>query len=210
MRASVQTDRQAGGPSRRLRRPWACEGRGGARGWGRRFWAPRRDPRPERCGRRAAVDPAQSRLAASSVSDASGNAYPLTLGSMVLLGESPGDIVRQHRVIAFGAAVSTRPRCSVRSRLRSRCRSPFARSNGSPAPLTRSSVAVIVATFLNNQRGPAIGSCRASLAWFGAATRGPLAHSTADRRIHPAAALPRGRQPQLSATPGVGLADSLE
>jgi hypothetical protein len=61
VRAGVQTDRQAGGPSRRLRRPWACEGRGGARGWGRRFWAPRRDPRPERCGRRATADPAQSR-----------------------------------------------------------------------------------------------------------------------------------------------------
>jgi MFS family permease len=56
------------------------------------------------------------------------NAYLLTLGSLILLGGSLGDIFGERLPLPSGWAALAWPRCCVRSRLRSGCWWRFARS----------------------------------------------------------------------------------
>ena len=87
------------------------------------------------------------------------NAYLLTLGSLILLGGSLGDIFGERRVFAlgvggFGAAsllCALAPSIGLLIVLR-------ALQGIAGAFLTPSSLAVIVATFPERQRGPAIGT----------------------------------------------------
>ena len=87
------------------------------------------------------------------------NAYLLTLGSLILLGGSLGDILGQRRVFAlgvgcFGAAsllCALAPTIGLLVAFR-------ALQGCAGALLTPSSLAVIVSTFPERERGPAIGS----------------------------------------------------
>ena len=102
------------------------------------------------------------------------NAYLLTLGSLILVGGSLGDLYGERRVFAlgvggFGAAsllCALAPTIGLLIAAR-------ALQGIAGALLTPSALAVIVATFKESERGPAIGSWTA---WGGIATvLGPLA-----------------------------------
>ena len=102
------------------------------------------------------------------------NAYLLTLGSLILVGGSLGDLYGERRVFAlgvggFGAAsllCALAPTIALLIAAR-------ALQGIAGALLTPSALAVIVATFKESERGPAIGSWTA---WGGIATvLGPLA-----------------------------------
>ena len=101
------------------------------------------------------------------------NAYLLTLGSLILVGGSLGDLFGERRIFAlgvggFGAAsllCALAPSIEVLIAAR-------ALQGVASALLTPSALAVIVATFREAERGPAIGSWTA---WGGIATvLGPL------------------------------------
>jgi len=102
-----------------------------------------------------------------------GNAYLLTLGSLILIGGSLGDLFGERRIFAigvggFGAAsllCALAPTIGVLIAFR-------ALQGVAGALLVPSSLAVIVATFPEDERGPAIGTWTA----FGAiaAVIGPL------------------------------------
>ena len=49
------------------------------------------------------------------------NAYLLTLGSLILIGGSLGDIFGERRIFTLGVAASAWPRCCARWRPRSAC-----------------------------------------------------------------------------------------
>jgi EmrB/QacA subfamily drug resistance transporter len=87
------------------------------------------------------------------------NAYLLTLGSLILLGGSLGDIFGERRVFALGVggfgAASLLCALAPSIGLLIACR---ALQGVSGALLTPSSLAVIVATFPERERGPAIGA----------------------------------------------------
>lgn len=102
------------------------------------------------------------------------NAYLLTLGSLILVGGSLGDLYGERRIFAlgvggFGAAsllCALAPTIELLIAAR-------ALQGVAGALLTPSALAVIVATFKESERGPAIGSWTA---WGGIATvLGPLA-----------------------------------
>ncbi|HEU0249581.1 MAG TPA: MFS transporter [Solirubrobacteraceae bacterium] len=102
------------------------------------------------------------------------NAYLLTLGSLILVGGSLGDLYGERRIFAlgvggFGAAsllCALAPTIGLLIAAR-------ALQGVAGALLTPSALAVIVATFKESERGPAIGSWTA---WGGIATvLGPLA-----------------------------------
>ncbi len=102
------------------------------------------------------------------------NAYLLTLGSMILIGGSLGDIYGKRRVFAIGVAAfgvfsiacALAPTIEVLIAAR-------ACQGAAGALLTPSSLAIIVAAFTAKERGAAIGSWTA---WGGiAAIVGPLA-----------------------------------
>ena len=102
------------------------------------------------------------------------NAYLLTLGSLILVGGSLGDLFGERRVFSLGVGGLRRRLGALRaSRRRSRCWSPAARCRASfGALLTPSALAVIVSAFPPDERGAAIGSWTA---WSGIATViGPL------------------------------------
>jgi EmrB/QacA subfamily drug resistance transporter len=101
------------------------------------------------------------------------NAYLLTLGSLILVGGSLGDIYGERRVFALGVAAfgvlslacALAPTIGVLIAARA-CQGAAA------ALVTPSSLAIIVAAFAPNERGGAIGSWTA---WGGiAAVVGPL------------------------------------
>jgi EmrB/QacA subfamily drug resistance transporter len=87
------------------------------------------------------------------------NAYLLTLGSLILLGGSLGDIFGERRVFALGVAgfgvcsllCAVAPTIGLLVAFR-------ALQGAAGALLTPSSLAVIVATFPQRERGPAIGT----------------------------------------------------
>jgi EmrB/QacA subfamily drug resistance transporter len=87
------------------------------------------------------------------------NAYLLTLGSLILLGGSLGDIFGERRVFALGVGgfgltsllCALAPTIGLLVAFR-------ALQGVAGALLTPSSLAVIVSTFPENERGPAIGS----------------------------------------------------
>jgi EmrB/QacA subfamily drug resistance transporter len=102
------------------------------------------------------------------------NAYLLSLGSLILIGGSLGDIYGERRVFAIGVAAfgvlslacALAPTIDVLIGLR-------ALQGAAGALLTPSSLAIIVAAFSPKERGAAIGSWTA---WGGiAAIAGPLA-----------------------------------
>ncbi len=102
------------------------------------------------------------------------NAYLLALGSLILIGGSLGDIYGQRRVFAIGVtafgvlslACAAAPTIQVLIVAR-------ALQGAAGALLVPSSLAIIVATFSDHERGAAIGSWTA---WGGiAAIVGPLA-----------------------------------
>jgi EmrB/QacA subfamily drug resistance transporter len=102
------------------------------------------------------------------------NAYLLTLGSLILIGGSLGDIYGERRIFALGVGAfgafsvvcAIAPSIGVLVAAR-------ALQGAAGALLTPSSLAVIVAAFAPRQRGAAIG---AWTAWgAGAAVIGPLA-----------------------------------
>jgi len=102
------------------------------------------------------------------------NAYLLTLGSLILIGGSLGDLYGERRIFALGVggfgvtslACALAP--SIYALIAARALQGVA-----GALLVPSSLAVIVATFEESERGPAIGSWTA---WGGIATvLGPLA-----------------------------------
>jgi EmrB/QacA subfamily drug resistance transporter len=87
------------------------------------------------------------------------NAYLLTLGSFILLGGSLGDIFGERRVFALGVAGfgATSLLCAVAPTIELLV--AFRALQGlAGALLTPSSLAVIVATFSQKERGPAIGT----------------------------------------------------
>ena len=87
------------------------------------------------------------------------NAYLLTLGSFILLGGSLGDIFGERRVFALGVAGfgATSLLCAIAPTIGLLV--AFRALQGiSGALLTPSSLAVIVATFSQRERGPAIGT----------------------------------------------------
>ncbi len=102
------------------------------------------------------------------------NAYLLTLGSLILVGGSLGDLYGERRIFAlgvggFGAASLL---CAVAPTIGALIAARALQGVAS-ALLTPSALAVIVATFRESERGPAIGSWTA---WGGIATvLGPLA-----------------------------------
>src|SRR6202035_1011298 len=102
------------------------------------------------------------------------NAYLLTLGSLILVGGSLGDLYGERRVFALGvggfgvASLLCALAPSIGALIAARALQGVA-----SALLTPSALAVIVATFRESERGPAIGSWTA---WGGIATvLGPLA-----------------------------------
>ena len=101
------------------------------------------------------------------------NAYLLTLGSLILIGGSLGDIYGERRIFTLGLAgfgVSPWP---ARSRRRSSPDRSAGCQGAAAALLTPASLAIIVAAFGPKERGAAIGSWTA---WGGiAAIIGPLA-----------------------------------
>jgi EmrB/QacA subfamily drug resistance transporter len=87
------------------------------------------------------------------------NAYLLTLGSLILLGGSLGDIFGERRVFAIGVAGfgATSLLCAIAPSIGTLI--AFRALQGvAGALLTPSSLAVIIATFPQQERGPAIGS----------------------------------------------------
>jgi EmrB/QacA subfamily drug resistance transporter len=102
------------------------------------------------------------------------NAYLLTLGSLILIGGSLGDLYGERRIFAlgvggFGAASLL---CALAPTIGALIAARALQGVAS-ALLTPSALAVIVATFEESERGPAIGSWTA---WGGIATvLGPLA-----------------------------------
>jgi MFS family permease len=102
------------------------------------------------------------------------NAYLLLLGSLILIGGSLGDLFGERRIFALGvggfgvASVLCALAPSIGALIAARALQGIA-----GALLTPSALAVIVATFPEAERGPAIGSWTA---WGGIATvLGPLA-----------------------------------
>jgi EmrB/QacA subfamily drug resistance transporter len=101
------------------------------------------------------------------------NAYLLTLGSLILVGGSLGDLFGERRIFALGvggfgaASLLCALAPSIEALIAARALQGVA-----SALLTPSALAVIVATFTESERGPAIGSWTA---WGGIATViGPL------------------------------------
>ncbi len=101
------------------------------------------------------------------------NAYLLTLGSLILVGGSLGDLYGERRIFALGvggfgaASLLCALAPSIGALIAARALQGVA-----SALLTPSALAVIVATFRESERGPAIGSWTA---WGGIATViGPL------------------------------------
>jgi EmrB/QacA subfamily drug resistance transporter len=101
------------------------------------------------------------------------NAYLLTLGSLILVGGSLGDLYGERRIFALGvggfgvASLLCALSPSIGALIAARALQGVA-----SALLTPSALAVIVATFRESERGPAIGSWTA---WGGIATViGPL------------------------------------
>jgi EmrB/QacA subfamily drug resistance transporter len=101
------------------------------------------------------------------------NAYLLTLGSLILVGGSLGDLFGERRIFALGvggfgvASLLCALAPSIEALIAARALQGVA-----GALLTPSALAVIVATFKEEERGPAIGSWTA---WGGIATvLGPL------------------------------------
>jgi EmrB/QacA subfamily drug resistance transporter len=101
------------------------------------------------------------------------NAYLLTLGSLILIGGSLGDLYGERRIFALGvggfgvASLLCALAPSIGTLIAARALQGVA-----SALLTPSALAVIVATFSESERGPAIGSWTA---WGGiAAVLGPL------------------------------------
>ncbi len=101
------------------------------------------------------------------------NAYLLTLGSLILVGGSLGDLFGERRIFALGvggfgaASLLCALAPSIGALIAARALQGVA-----SALLTPSALAVIVATFEEEERGPAIGSWTA---WGGIATvLGPL------------------------------------
>ena len=87
------------------------------------------------------------------------NAYLLTLGSLILLGGSLGDIFGERRVFAIGVAGfgATSLLCAIAPSIGTLI--AFRALQGvAGALLTPSSLAVIIATFPEQERGPAIGT----------------------------------------------------
>ena len=87
------------------------------------------------------------------------NAYLLTLGSFILLGGSLGDIFGERRVFAIGVAGfgATSLLCAIAPTIGLLV--AFRAAQGiAGALLTPSSLAVIVSTFPERERGPAIGT----------------------------------------------------
>jgi EmrB/QacA subfamily drug resistance transporter len=87
------------------------------------------------------------------------NAYLLTLGSFILLGGSLGDIFGERRVFALGVAGFgvTSVLCAIAPSIQLLV--AFRALQGiAGAMLTPGSLALIVATFPQNERGPAIGT----------------------------------------------------
>jgi EmrB/QacA subfamily drug resistance transporter len=87
------------------------------------------------------------------------NAYLLTLGSFILLGGSLGDIFGERRVFALGVGGFgvTSLLCAIAPSIGTLI--AFRALQGlAGAVLTPSSLAVIIATFPEKERGPAIGS----------------------------------------------------
>jgi EmrB/QacA subfamily drug resistance transporter len=102
------------------------------------------------------------------------NAYLLMLGSLILIGGSLGDLFGERRIFALGvggfgvASVLCALAPSIGALIAARALQGIA-----GALLTPSALAVIVATFPEEERGPAIGSWTA---WGGISTvLGPLA-----------------------------------
>ncbi len=102
------------------------------------------------------------------------NAYLLPLGSLILIGGSLGDLYGERRIFALGvsgfgvASLLCALAPSIGALIAARALQGVA-----GALLTPSALAVIVATFRESERGPAIGSWTA---WGGIATvLGPLA-----------------------------------
>src|ERR1700752_4560877 len=87
------------------------------------------------------------------------NAYLLTLGSFILLGGSLGDIFGERRVFALGVAGFgvTSLLCGIAPSI-GRLIAFRALQGVAGALLTPSSLAVIIATFPERERGPAIGT----------------------------------------------------
>ena len=102
------------------------------------------------------------------------NAYLLTLGSLILIGGSLGDLYGERRIFALG--VGGFGACSLACALAPSIYALVAAralQGVAGALLVPSALAVIVATFDESERGPAIGSWTA---WGGIATvLGPLA-----------------------------------
>jgi EmrB/QacA subfamily drug resistance transporter len=101
------------------------------------------------------------------------NAYLITLGSLILIGGSLGDIFGERRVFALGvagfgvASLLCAAAPTIGTLIAARALQGVA-----GALLTPSALAVIVNTFPESERGPAIGSWTA---WLGIATvLGPL------------------------------------
>lgn len=101
------------------------------------------------------------------------NSYLLTLGSLILVGGSLGDLFGERRIFALGvsgfgvASLLCAVAPSIEALIAARALQGVA-----SALLTPSALAVIVSTFPESERGPAIGSWTA---WGGIATvLGPL------------------------------------
>ncbi|HEV3093990.1 MAG TPA: MFS transporter [Solirubrobacteraceae bacterium] len=102
------------------------------------------------------------------------NAYLLTLGSLILVGGSLGDLYGERRIFALGVAGfgAASLLCALAPSIGALI-AARALQGVAGALLTPSALAVIVATFRESERGPAIGSWTA---WGGIATvLGPLA-----------------------------------
>ncbi|HTR73029.1 MAG TPA: MFS transporter [Solirubrobacteraceae bacterium] len=102
------------------------------------------------------------------------NGYLLTLGSLILVGGSLGDVFGERRIFALGVAGfgAASLACAVAPSIYALV-AARALQGVAGALLVPSSLAVIVATFAESERGPAIGSWTA---WGGIATvLGPLA-----------------------------------
>jgi EmrB/QacA subfamily drug resistance transporter len=101
-------------------------------------------------------------------------AYLLTLGSLILIGGSLGDLLGERRIYALGVAGfgATSLLCALAPTIELLV-AGRALQGVAGALLTPSALAVIVATFSAQERGPAIGTWTA---WGGIATvLGPLA-----------------------------------
>jgi len=102
------------------------------------------------------------------------NAYLLTLGSLILIGGSLGDLYGERRIFALGVGGfgATSLLCALAPSIEVLI-AARALQGVAGALLVPSALAVIVATFDESERGPAIGSWTA---WGGIATvLGPLA-----------------------------------